>query len=146
MIYKVEPTEHKELVSVWESSVKATHHFLRREDFDFYREIVPSFFENVVLHCVKNEELRIVGFMGTHNENLEMLFVTAEYIGKGVGRELLRHAIENLKVTKVDVNEDNLQAVAFYNHFGFQLKSVSESDGFGKPYPILHLELTGNPR
>jgi putative acetyltransferase len=70
-----------------------------------------------------------------------MLFVNANEIGKGIGKKLLLFAIEKLNVKKVDVNKDNLQAVEFYNHFGFEVKSISDLDGFGKPYPILHMEL-----
>ncbi|SHG27094.1 GNAT family N-acetyltransferase [Flavobacterium johnsoniae] len=141
MIQKVNEKEYNDLISVWESSVKATHHFLTLEDFNFYKELIPTFFKSVSLHCIKNENHTIIGFIGTHEESLEMLFVTADEIGNGIGKKLLLHAIENLGVTKVDVNKDNTQAAAFYNHFGFELKSTSDVDGCGKPYPILHLEL-----
>ncbi len=142
MIIKVKNTEYQELVSVWESSVKATHNFLKIEDFNYYKELIPGFFDNVILHCVKNEKSQIVGFIGTNDGGLEMLFVTANEIGKGIGKKLLLYAIEKLNVTKVDVNKENFQAVEFYNHFGFEVKSISDVDGFGKPYPILHMELS----
>jgi putative acetyltransferase len=141
MIYSVTNTEYNDLISVWESSVKATHHFLTTQDFDFYKNLIPSFFDNVTLHCIKNKELKIIGFIGTDKENLEMLFVSENEIGKGFGKKLLVYAIEKLNVTKVDVNKDNSKAVDFYNRFGFEMKSISNVDGFGKPYPILHLEL-----
>ncbi|WP_294965720.1 GNAT family N-acetyltransferase [uncultured Flavobacterium sp.] len=141
MIQKVNKTEYPELISVWESSVKATHDFLKPEDFIFYKELIPNFFDNVSLHCIKNDQQQIIGFIGTHDGNLEMLFVTADQIGKGIGKKLLLYAIEELKVTKVDVNKENLTASAFYKHFGFEIKSISDVDGCGKPYPILHLEL-----
>ncbi|GAL83660.1 hypothetical protein MYP_887 [Sporocytophaga myxococcoides] len=144
VIIKVKNTEYQELISVWESSVKATHDFLKVEDFNFYKELIPGFFENVTLHCLKNEKSKIVGFIGTNDGALEMLFVTANEIGKGIGKKLLLYAIERLNVTKVDVNKDNLQAVEFYNQFGFKIKSISDLDGFGKPYPILHMELANS--
>lgn len=141
MIYEVKNTEYDDLISVWESSVKATHHFLSEEDFEFYKELVPTFFDQVALHGVKNESGQITGFIGTNEDNLEMLFVAADQRGKGIGKKLLLYAFENLKITKVDVNAQNEQAVKFYEHFGFETKSRSELDGFGKPYPILHMEL-----
>ncbi|UPZ15293.1 GNAT family N-acetyltransferase [Flavobacterium humidisoli] len=141
MIQKVNKTEYPELISVWESSVKATHDFLKPEDFTFYKELIPNFFDNVLLYCIKKDQQEIIGFLGTSEENLEMLFVRAEQIGKGIGKKLLLYAIEKLKISKVDVNKDNATATAFYKHFGFELKSTSDVDGCGKPYPILHLEL-----
>lgn len=145
MIQKVNKTEYQELISVWESSVKATHDFLKPEDFTFYKGLIPTFFDNVSMHCIKNEQLEIIGFLGTHEENLEMLFVKAEEIGKGIGKKLLLYAIEELNISKVDVNKDNITATAFYKHFGFELQSASDMDGCGKPYPILHLELIKKP-
>lgn len=146
MIDKVEISDYKALMYVWESSVKATHDFLKNEDFEFYKTIIPGFFDHVTLHCIKNSTKEIVGFMGTNDENLEMLFVSANEIGKGIGKELLLYAIQNLNVTKVDVNKDNIQALEFYQHFGFEVKSMSDVDGCGKPYPILHMELTNGER
>lgn len=145
MIQKVNKSEYQELISVWESSVKATHDFLKPEDFTFYKELIPNFFDNISLNCIKNDQQQIIGFIGTHDENLEMLFVTADQIGKGIGKKLLLYAIEELKISKVDVNKDNQTATAFYKHFGFEVKSTSDLDGCGKPYPILHLELTKEP-
>jgi len=142
VIYKIDNREHKALMRVWESSVKATHDFLKNEDFEFYKKLIPAFFEHVTLHGVKNEAEKMIGFIGTKNENLEMLFVSANEIGTGIGKALLLYAIQNLEVTKVDVNKDNVQALEFYKHFGFEVKSISDLDGCGKPYPILHMELT----
>ncbi|MEZ8351322.1 GNAT family N-acetyltransferase [Vibrio splendidus] len=71
----------------------------------------------------------------------EMLFVLNEVRGQGVGTVLLQHAIKQLAATKVDVNEQNPQAVGFYQHMGFKIESRSPIDDMGKPFPILHMTL-----
>ena len=38
------------------------------------------------------------------------------------------------------MNEQNAQAVGFYEHMGYKVVSRDELDTEGKPYPILHLE------
>jgi putative acetyltransferase len=129
------------LINIWESAVKATHHFLKEEDFEFYKHLMPTFLSSVELTGIKNEEQEIVGFIGTSNENLEMLFIHENMRGKGVGKILLKYAIEKLNISKVDVNQDNLQAVGFYEHFGFKTITLSATDALGKPYPILHMTL-----
>jgi len=53
----------------------------------------------------------------------------------------LNYAIKNFNVKKVDVNEQNEQAVGFYQHFEFEIIGRSELDSSGKPYPTLHMEL-----
>ena len=70
-----------------------------------------------------------------------MLFVDPAFRGMGLGRHLVEYAIDRLHVTRVDVNEQNEQAAGFYARLGFRYVSRSETDGSGKPYPILHLEL-----
>jgi putative acetyltransferase len=70
-----------------------------------------------------------------------MLFIHPEHRGKSIGKFLLDYAVNHLNITKVDVNEQNEQAVGFYKHCGFEIIGRSKLDALGKPYPILHMEL-----
>ena len=70
-----------------------------------------------------------------------MLFIDPEFRAKGIGRILAHFAVAELKIENVDVNEQNLQALGFYQKLGFKIKNRSEFDGKGKPYPILHLKI-----
>ena len=54
---------------------------------------------------------------------------------------LLERAFRSFDATKVDVNEQNPQAVGFYLHHGFRVVARSETDSTNKPYPLLHLTL-----
>lgn len=131
--------DYSRIVNVWESSVKATHHFLKTEDFEYYKKIMPTdFFPNVDLYILRVKK-RIVGFIGVSEENLEMLFVEEDSIGKGYGKILLNYAIQELNVKRLDVNEQNVQAIGFYEKFGFKIAGRSEKDSMNKDYPILHL-------
>ena len=140
MIRKIEVTDYPRLVEIWESAVSATHDFLKEEDFRYYKQQLPTYFQYVNLYGWEKDG-RLVGFMGIAEGNLEMLFVDNDYRGIGVGKELITYAIDNLEVTKVDVNEQNVQALGFYKHVGFQVYERSELDGEGKEYPILHMRL-----
>lgn len=139
----VNPEEHDILLDIWELSVRATHYFLKEENILFFKQTIHEhkYFELVELVCVRNENNRILGFMGTDADSLEMLFVHPDAIGKGVGKALMNYALNTLKVQKVDVNEQNQQAYQFYLHHGFKVATRSETDGTGKPFPILHLVL-----
>ena len=140
MIRKIEVTDYPRLVEIWESAVSATHDFLKEEDFRYYKQQLPTYFQYVNLYGWEKNG-RLAGFMGIAEGNLEMLFVDNDYRGIGVGKELITYAIDNLEVTKVDVNEQNVQALGFYKHVGFQVYERSELDGEGKEYPILHMRL-----
>ncbi len=140
-IDRIERGEYEDVVDVWEASVRATHHFLSEEDISYFRPLIlNTYLDAVDLRCIRVDD-RIVGFLGVADRNLEMLFIHPKYRGQGCGKSLLEHAVKIMDVQKVDVNEQNNQAVGFYECFGFKTISRSERDGSGKPYPILHMEL-----
>ncbi|MBO9639954.1 MAG: GNAT family N-acetyltransferase [Siphonobacter aquaeclarae] len=136
----VSEAEFDTLADIWEASVRATHDFLAEEDFQFFRGMVRSgIFREVTITGLRDASGQLLGFSGTHGTSLEMLFLRPDIRGKGAGKLLLLHAIENQGITHVDVNEQNPLALGFYRHFGFDVVRRSEVDGTGKPYPILHL-------
>ena len=141
-ISSVSSSEYLELTELWERSVRATHHFLKEEPIKYFRaQILNIYLDAVQLSCIRDAQGKIQGFMGVLDGKLEMLFVDPAAIGSGVGKVLLQHAVNNLGVTKVDVNEANLQALSFYRHMGFVEIGRSELDGSGKPFPLIHMEL-----
>ena len=128
------------LVEVWEASVRATHDFLSESDIQFFKPMVlPGLLSLEHLLCVRDLDGRLVGFVGVSTGKMEALFVHPCCRHAGVGRRLTRHAVVELGATKVDVNEQNQQAVGFYRRLGFEIESRSEVDGMGKPFPLLHL-------
>ena len=140
MIRKIKVTDYPRLMEIWESAVLRTHEFLKEEDYIYYKGHLPVYFQYVNLFGFEQEGI-LIGFMGIAEGNLEMLFIDNNYRGTGVGKKLITYAIDNLQVTKVDVNEQNIQAVGFYKHIGFNIYKRSDLDGEGKAYPILHMQL-----
>jgi putative acetyltransferase len=135
-------SEYQTLVEVWEASVRATHHFLKEEDILYFRPLIlNSYLDAVMLRCAKDNQGKILGFLGVSENNLEMLFIHPDNRGMGIGSKLLNYAIEELQVQKVDVNEQNEEALGFYLKKGFEVVGRSALDGSGKPYPILHMKL-----
>lgn len=141
MIKKYIGTDYSQLIEIWKSSVSATHDFLSSEDFIKIKEQLPFYFNNVSLYIYSDISGEIKAFLGVSHEMIEMLFVHATERGKGIGKLLLKFAINDLGLKKVDVNEQNTQALHFYEKFGFKKIGYSELDSEGMPYPIVHLEL-----
>lgn len=142
MIIKYSDTDYTSLIKIWESAVLATHDFLSEEDFKFYKKKLPFYFQNVSLYVFKDNFLTIKGFLGVSKDKIEMLFIENESRGKGVGKELLNFAIDILDLRKVDVNEQNTQALKFYEHRGFKRIGYADYDSERKNYPIISLELS----
>ncbi|RYZ58725.1 MAG: GNAT family N-acetyltransferase [Chitinophagaceae bacterium] len=134
------PHDFQEILDVWENSVRATHYFLKEEDIFLFRALIPQYLELLDLYCVRDAAGSINGFLGAAGGKIEMLFVHPDQRGAGIGGLLLRYAIEQLNLSKVDVNEQNEQARGFYEHAGFRVVGRSERDHMGMPYPLLYLE------
>lgn len=77
--------------------------------------------------------------MGIENGALEMLFIAPEERGKGLGKRLLQHGMENYAVERLAVNEQNPRAKGFYEHMGFCVCKRTELDEQGNPYPLLYM-------
>lgn len=132
----------EEILDTWDSSVRVTHDFLSEEDII---SIKPQVIEGdkyvSKLLCVRDNNGIIKAFMGIHDFKIEILFVSNESRGHGVGKRLVEYAIEVLKVNYVDVNEQNTQALGFYEHMGVEIFKKSEFDEQGNLFPILHMKL-----
>ena len=143
-IYEVQertPALTAALVEVWEASVRATHLFLSDGEIAHIKTYVPSALGGVAHLMVAEENGRPVGFMGTEGERLEMLFLDPSHRGAGLGKRLLRLAVEQYGVREVTVNEQNPLAVGFYHHLGFETYKRTACDEAGEPYPLLYLRL-----
>ena len=136
------PVDFAPLVAMGRSAVDATHEFLADADRDEVESRLESDYFPAVSLTVAELNGRPVGFAGVLDGNLEMLFIDAKQRGTGIGTSLLSHAINDHGVRYVDVNEQNRQAVEFYTRRGFQVVRRSETDDAGRPYPLLHLQLT----
>ena len=135
----------KELLNVWESSVRATHNFLSNEEIEKIKEYVPQALagiSNLIVETDENE--KPIAFMGIEENKLEMLFIKNSERRKGIGKKLLNYGIEKYGVNKVTVNEDNPQAKGFYEHMGFKVYKRNELDDQGNNYPVLYMKLENN--
>jgi putative acetyltransferase len=146
VIYLPSQHDYAELTQVWESSVRATHDFLPENYITLLRNLLQTQYLGAVnLFCTRDSHLHITGFAGITPGKLEMLFIAPDYRGMGLGKQLLDYAIENYRVTELDVNEQNPQALGFYEKQGFEVVGRSEVDGLGRPYPMLRMRIK-NPR
>ena len=136
----------RELLQVWEKSVRATHLFLSENEIAAIKKYVPQALNGIAhLIIAEDDTGSPVAFMGVENGTLEMLFITPEERGKGLGKRLIQYGIERHAVERLAVNEQNPQAKGFYEHMGFQVYKRTDLDEQGNPYPILYMSLMHKP-
>ena len=130
----------KQLLKIWESSVRETHLFLSDNEIKRIADYVPLALNNINhLVIVEDDNYQPVAFMGIEKERLEMLFVAPHEMKKGLGKSLIQFGIKNYQLKELTVNEQNPQAKGFYEHMGFKVYKRTELDEQGKPYPLLYM-------
>ena len=143
-IYEVkERTEllMEQLLKVWEESVRATHQFLSEKEIEKIKEYVPQALAGVQsLVIAVNGSGEPAAFMGIEDHRLEMLFLSQKERGKGLGKQLLLYGIQNYGIEELTVNEQNPQAVVFYEHMSFETYKRTDMDEEGNPYPLLYMK------
>lgn len=86
---------------------------------------------------MKDEEIPIAFYALNQDEGsyeLDHLWVLPEYIGKGIGKQLLRHAFERCKLLNISVLKiyADPNAESFYEKMGAKKISEHHSDLFGE--------------
>jgi putative acetyltransferase len=141
MINSASQKDYPAIIELWELSVRASHLFLPEDYLQRIKNLLPSILPAVKLFIhLDSDQTTITGFLGVGEEKIEMLFIHPDRRGQGIGSLLNKFASEQLHTYKVDVNEQNEQAVAFYKKLGYKVVGRTEVDGLGKPFPILQME------
>ncbi len=85
MIRKIKVTDYPRLIEIWESAVLSTHDFLKEEDFLYYKEQLPVYFQYVILFGFEQEGI-LIGFMRIAKEILKCcllpIIIEAQELGK----------------------------------------------------------------
>lgn len=139
MITELSEQHYDDILDTWEKSVSATHHFLKTEEIKFYKVCIRKYgLPRIKLYGTYKQK-QLCGFIGLSENKVEMLFIHPDYIGMGIGKELISFALQNPDIKLIDVNEENPRALTIYQHWGFKITSRDKLDDSGKPHPILHL-------
>jgi putative acetyltransferase len=129
------------LIEIWLRSVRATHKFLSE---DAIQALLPDVrnlaLPNLELWVLCSDASQPIGFMGLAEGSIEALFLAPEHAGQGGGRMLVEHARRLKGRLRVDVNEQNPEALGFYLGQGFEVVGRSPTDAAGRPFPLLHLQ------
>jgi putative acetyltransferase len=132
--------ESERLFDIWWRSVCATHTFLSEADL---RTLAPQVRDLGLAHLdtwvLCDGAQAAVGFLVLNRHHIEALFIVPEWLRRGAGTRLVRHARALRGALTLDVNEQNTPALRFYEAMGFSVVGRSATDGAGRPFPLLHL-------
>ena len=136
------PADVDTLVGIWLRSVRATHTFLTKDDIQALLPFVQEELgapADLELWVLASDDGTPIGFLGLAGADVAALFLEPDHRRRGGGRMLVEHAQALKGRLTVDVNEQNPEAVRFYEAQGFVVVARSPDDGAGRPYPLLHM-------
>lgn len=132
------------LLDLWEDSVRVSHTFLNNQHIAEIKIEVKAALQSSQNIITATDKKDFLGFVGVEDNKIEMLFVASSAFRKGVGKALLKEALEqylkDYPYILVDCNEQNAQGLAFYKSLGFEVVGRSEKDSAGRDFPIAHLK------
>jgi putative acetyltransferase len=138
------PADRDALLAIWLRSVRATHTFLTEADIT---ALIPAVRDGALVMLetwvLADDHGQPLGFMGLDGAKLEALFIDPGHAGQGGGTAMVNHARVLKGPLTVDVNEQNADALGFYLAKGFVVTGRSETDGDGRPFPLIHLAMNG---
>src|SRR3546814_15054706 len=127
MFFVKQKTAYEMRISDWSSDVCSSDLAIEAE--------VAAFLPQAPAWLATDPDDQAIGFMLIDGAHMEALFIDPAWRGKGVGRQLVDHALSLHPTLTTDVNEQNAQAIGFYEAMRFARTGRSDQDGQGRPYP-----------
>jgi putative acetyltransferase len=128
------------LTDLWERSARTSHGFMSDDDFaDVHSIVRDGLLPSMDVWVAEDDAGRPLGFVGAREEHVELLYVEPDAHGRGVGTRLLARVGKD-GPTSVEVYAGNTHGLGFYESHGFRRLRTHTTDGFGRPFPIIHLQ------
>src|SRR5690554_4661716 len=108
------------LTDLWERSARSSHGFLADEDFAEARPYVRDhLLPSMDVQVAYDPDGRALGFVGSRDEHVEMLYVEPSAHGRGLGTRLLS-LVGDAGPRSVEVYAGNAVGLRFYESHGFR--------------------------
>lgn len=139
--YKVEDTEV--ILCIWQKATKIAHPFFTFEFINQEKKNIRELYLPKAETFVYEENKTIHGFISMLDNEVGGLFVRPEKHRQGIGKRLLDYVLQFNKSLEVEVFEDNIIGMNFYERYGF--KTIKEYIHQETNHKILRMKyISGN--
>ncbi|MBS9981494.1 N-acetyltransferase [Vibrio alginolyticus] len=137
MIRKYNENDMDSVLEIWlKASVKA-HAFISPEFWESQVENMRNIYIPASETYVYEVESKAVGFYALYENSLAAIFVSPEFQGKGIGKQLLSHATTQRAELSLSVYKENQASYQFYLSQGFKVLSEQLDEHTGHPEYIM---------
>jgi putative acetyltransferase len=132
MIKPLEKSKIKEVMDVWLSTNIAAHNCIPREYWVKNYDVVKNEYLPNSNTFIYEEDNAIKAFVSVIDDSfIGALFVLEDYQGQGIGKKLLSYCQSLYPGLELGVYKDNINAVNFYKHCGFEIVSEQSNEDSG---------------
>lgn len=128
------------LVKIWFEASSGAHSFLGEERLREQAIQVRDIYLKQAENWVILDNGQPAGFIGLMDSFIGGLFIDTKVHGKGLGRQLLDHALELKKTLELEVYALNTQAHGFYLRNQFIETARHPTDSEGLPFEVIHMK------
>lgn len=136
-------TDLKKLSRIWLDASLIAHSFIGEQTLLEQRKLIED-------HYLPNAETWVAcfddqpcGFISLLEAFIGGIFVSPDRQGRGIGRQLIAHALKLKGELELEVYTDNSQSMAFYKALGFEELSRRPGDDHGSAFENARLRLIG---
>ena len=122
MIRKLNEADIDKVMDIWMKSTIKAHDFISKEywqnNYNTVKEVYIPMSETFVYKDVQG----IKGFISViNNEFIGALFVDIDFLGNGIGKQLIDYAVSKYGKLQLAVYKENKKSVEFYINRGFKI-------------------------
>ncbi|MGF1899463.1 N-acetyltransferase [Photobacterium phosphoreum] len=138
MIRQYTSQDINSVLDIWLTSSIKAHDFVPAEFWESQVDNMRDIYIPASKTYVAELDLKVVGFYSLYENMLAAIFVSPEYQGEGIGKQLIAHAKEQCPELTLNVYTENVASYQFYLSQGFTVVSEQECEHTG------HMEYTMN--
>ena len=139
-VHRVQSLDLPAVVDVWEASIRDAHRLVSDAYLQFFKPLVRNeLLAMVDVAGVRSSGGALVGFVAIAGTHVEALFVHPAWRRKGVGRRLVRHAVNAAGVLTVDLDDGNTPAIALFRTEAFAVEHRWSITSLGRTFPMIRM-------
>ena len=120
MIREFQDEDTESIISVWRSASAVAHPFLSDSFMDQGEQDIRNIYLKFAETSVTVVDNKVVGFIAMAEDEIGGLFLSPDFHGQGLGRDMVDLVRESNSSLKVEVFEKNAIGRRFYAAYGFQ--------------------------
>lgn len=121
MIRKFEASDMTDVLNIWLTASIKAHGFVARDFWESKMDAMRNIYIPASETYVFSDNGTIKGFFSLSGDTLAAIFVSPDFQGKGIGRQLMDKSKSLRSELNLSVYQENPKSILFYTKCGFKI-------------------------